>query len=79
MAQVQLVVVLGRLVWVASSDGVEVLDLDSARMGEYVVFLDNEILGDWVLVVNHNDLASHQLKACIPDCTRVIQQFNVEA
>lgn len=71
-AQVQLVVVLGGLVWVASTDGVEVLDLDSAGVGEYVVFLYDEILGDWVLVVNHNDLASHQLQAGIPDYTRVI-------
>ena len=71
-ALVQLVVVLCRLVWVTSADGVEVFYLHSARVGEYVVFFDDEILSDWVLVVNHNDFAPHQLKAGIADCTRVI-------
>jgi hypothetical protein len=47
-------------------------------VGEYVVFLDDEVLGDWILVVNHDDLASHKLKTGIPDCTRVIKQFNIE-
>lgn len=66
------------LVGVASADRVKVLNLYSARVGEYVVFLDDEVLGDWILVVNHDDLASHKLKTGIPDCTRVIKQFNIE-
>lgn len=67
-AQVKLVVVLGGLIGVASSsERVEVLDLDRARVGQDVVFLNDEVLGDRVLVVDHNDLAAHQLKAGIPD------------
>lgn len=65
------------LVGVASADGVKVLNLDGARVGEYVVFLDDQVLGRRVLVVNHDYLASHKLKTGISDCTRVIKQFNI--